>query len=153
VQLNPGWFEEKPRKVHFFHDQKGASFGPAGSRRKFADTLCKKNSDVPHTHITSDPNAVTCKICQKHAYFPRGAPLLQTPPAIPIDFIEPSRLTRHHSIPMILHCPMCNGRHIDEKEFEHKPHHTHACQHCGHSWRPAKVNTHGVQFLPGFKNA
>jgi hypothetical protein len=54
--------------------------------------------------------------------------------------------------PMLLHCPMCGGRHIDEGEFATKPHHTHACQHCGHTWRPAIVNTVGVQFLPGFKN-
>lgn len=53
-------------------------------------------------------------------------------------------------IPMLLHCPMCNGRHIDPEGF--KPHHTHACQHCGHCWRPALVRTVGVQYLPGFKN-
>lgn len=65
-------------------------------------------------------------------------------------------LAQHHApnytVPMILHCPMCNGRHIDEGEFAEKVHHTHACQHCGHVWRPARVNTHGVKFLPGFKN-
>lgn len=55
-------------------------------------------------------------------------------------------------IPMLIHCPMCSGRHIDEGEFATKPHHTHACQHCGHTWRPAIVATVGVQFLPGFKN-
>jgi rubredoxin len=55
-------------------------------------------------------------------------------------------------IPMLLHCPMCNERHIDEGEFATKLHHTHACQHCGHVWRPAILATVGVQFLPGFKN-
>lgn len=55
-------------------------------------------------------------------------------------------------IPMLLHCPLCAGKHIDEGEFAHKPHHTHACQHCGHVWRPAIVHTVGVQFLPGYKN-
>lgn len=57
-------------------------------------------------------------------------------------------------IPMLLWCPMCGGRHIDEGEFATKPHHTHACQHsgCGLVWRPAVVATVGVQFLPGFKN-
>jgi rubredoxin len=58
----------------------------------------------------------------------------------------------HHTIPMILHCPECGTRHIDEKAFAKIPHHTHACQGCGMVWRPAKVNTHGVQFLPGYKN-
>jgi hypothetical protein len=57
----------------------------------------------------------------------------------------------HHTIPMILFCP--NGhRHIDERDFSDVPHHTHACQECGIVWRPAKVNTHGVQFLPGYRN-
>lgn len=55
-------------------------------------------------------------------------------------------------IPMLIYCPMCRGRHIDEGEFAAKIHHTHACQHCGHVWRPAVVATVGVRFLPGFKN-
>lgn len=46
----------------------------------------------------------------------------------------------------------CGRLHIDEGEFATKPHHTHACQHCGEVWRPAIVPTVGVQFLPGFKN-
>ena len=55
------------------------------------------------------------------------------------------------SVPMILFCP--NGhRHLDLGLFEQKPHHTHACQECGIVWRPAKLNTHGVQFLPGYRN-
>lgn len=56
-------------------------------------------------------------------------------------------------IPMILTCPVCGGRHIDEGEFATKVHHTHACQYCGMVWRPAIVPTVGVKFLPGFKNA
>lgn len=55
-------------------------------------------------------------------------------------------------IPMLLWCPECCDRHIDEGEFATKSHHTHACQKCGHVWRPAIVPTLGVQFLPGFKN-
>lgn len=55
-------------------------------------------------------------------------------------------------IPMLLWCPECGNRHIDEGEFATKAHHTHACQSCGHVWRPAIVPTCGVQFLPGFKN-
>jgi len=55
-------------------------------------------------------------------------------------------------IPMRLLCPECGRLHIDEGEFATKPHHTHACQHCGAVWRPAIVATVGVQFLPGFKN-
>lgn len=56
------------------------------------------------------------------------------------------------AIPMILTCPGCGERHIDEGEFATKEHHTHACQHCGMVWRPALVPTVGVKFLPGFKN-
>lgn len=55
-------------------------------------------------------------------------------------------------IPMLLWCPGCGSRHIDVDEFATKVHHTHACQDCGHVWRPAVVPTVGVQFLPGFKN-
>lgn len=57
-----------------------------------------------------------------------------------------------NGIPMILFCPSCNGRHIDEGEFATRSHHTHACQKCGLVWRPAIYATMGVQFLPGFKN-
>lgn len=55
-------------------------------------------------------------------------------------------------IPMILTCPWCKERHIDEGEFADRAHHTHACQKCGMVWRPAIRSTVGVQFLPGFKN-
>lgn len=55
-------------------------------------------------------------------------------------------------IPMFLTCPMCGARHIDKREFKTKPHHTHSCQKCGLTWRPAIVPTVGVKFLPGFKN-
>jgi hypothetical protein len=64
-------------------------------------------------------------------------------------------------IPMRLICPgilpdgvtPCATLHLDEGEFATKPHHTHSCQRCGMTWRPAVPNTVGVQFLPGFKNA
>lgn len=55
-------------------------------------------------------------------------------------------------IPMILTCPSCGKRHIDEAPFDTKHHHTHACQGCGIVWRPAIEFTVGVQFLPGYKN-
>jgi len=61
-------------------------------------------------------------------------------------------ITNSNPIPMILYCPICRGRHIDTGQFKTKPHHTHACQQCGHVWRPALIPTIGVQFLPGFKN-
>lgn len=55
-------------------------------------------------------------------------------------------------IPMRLVCEACGKLHVDEGEFVTKPHHTHSCQHCGLTWRPAIVPTVGVRFLPGFKN-
>jgi len=55
-------------------------------------------------------------------------------------------------VSMLLWCPECGERHIDEGAFATKRHHTHACQHCGHVWRPAILPTVGVRFLPGFKN-
>lgn len=66
--------------------------------------------------------------------------------------LEDGKLGEKYSIPMIINCPICTARHIDEGKFRFAPHHTHACQDCGHVWRPAKVNTHGVQFLPGYRN-
>lgn len=59
---------------------------------------------------------------------------------------------RRGPILMLLWCPECGERHLDEGEFATKPHHTHACQHCGMVWRPAIVFTVGVRFLPGFRN-
>lgn len=69
-----------------------------------------------------------------------------------INFLTPTDMADNFSVPMIIYCPICTERHIDEAEFAEIPHHTHACQSCGHVWRPAKINTHGVQFLPGYKN-
>lgn len=70
---------------------------------------------------------------------------LRVKPTMANDPIPPA-------IPMLLWCPECGERHIDEGEFATKLHHTHACQHCGMVWRPAIVPTVGVRFLPGFKN-
>ncbi len=50
-------------------------------------------------------------------------------------------------IPLLLWCPVCHARHIDEEK--NRPHHTHACQQCGMLWRPAVHFTRGVRFLPG----
>lgn len=67
-------------------------------------------------------------------------------------WMQTHNIDQYHTIPMILTCPSCCTRHIDEGEFLEKPHHTHACQSCGMTWRPSTVNTHGVRFLPGYKN-
>lgn len=67
-------------------------------------------------------------------------------------WLETTKLAANMAIPMILTCPSCGDRHIDEGPFAEIAHHTHACQGCGMVWRPAKVNTHGVRFLPGYRN-
>jgi hypothetical protein len=62
-------------------------------------------------------------------------------------------------IDMILHCPACGMQHIDAPEetdpatwtaenygnWTNPPHRSHKCQGCGHIWRPADVDTNGVQ--------
>lgn len=53
---------------------------------------------------------------------------------------------------MRLPCEKCGALHIDEGEFAVKPHHTHTCQRCGLTWRPAIEPTVGVLFLPGYQN-
>ena len=68
------------------------------------------------------------------------------------ELISERRLIERAAVPMLLWCPECSERHIDEGDFATKEHHTHACQHCGHVWRPAIGPTCGVRFLPGFKN-
>lgn len=34
-----------------------------------------------------------------------------------------------------IYCPICGVRHIDEGEWQHRPHHTHLCARCGAEWR------------------
>lgn len=55
-------------------------------------------------------------------------------------------------LPLLLWCPECGARHVDAGAWATRPHKVHACQSCGHQWRPALVYTVGVQFLPGTKD-
>lgn len=96
----------------------------------------------------------------------RRIPLSHVPNAcnLPVDYNhDPDRANKienikdrvrnfKEGIPILLRCPACHERHIDEGEWVTRPHHTHACQYCGEVWRPAILNTVGVKFLPGFKN-
>lgn len=69
------------------------------------------------------------------------------------ELVHDARLSsKTPSIYMLLWCPECGERHVDVGDWATRPHHTHACQYCGHVWRPAIVDTVGVQFLPGFKD-
>jgi hypothetical protein len=56
-------------------------------------------------------------------------------------------------VDLVMYCPQCHGRHLDVGKWYTRPHHTHACQHCGACWRPAVQDTRGVQFLAGFKDS
>jgi predicted RNA-binding Zn-ribbon protein involved in translation (DUF1610 family) len=105
------------------------------------DRVAKFRRQVAIEEIAKDPTLVG------------GAPLPDNLPAAPSFLLVIDKGEPHHTIPMILTCPSCGERHIDEAEFATVAHHTHACQHCGMVWRPAKVNTHGVRFLPGYTNA
>jgi hypothetical protein len=72
---------------------------------------------------------------------------------VPIDYpVPPPKNEESAPVPMYLTCPKCNERHLDVGLFATKVHHTHTCQKCGLTWRPAVVPTVGVAFLPGFKN-
>lgn len=46
--------------------------------------------------------------------------------------------------PLVLHCPECDARHIDEGDWAARPHKTHLCAACGHEWRPFDHPTVGI---------
>lgn len=49
--------------------------------------------------------------------------------------------------PMILHCPKCGMKHIDEGEWASvRRHKSHLCMGCGEIWRPFDFHTVGVAF-------
>lgn len=50
-------------------------------------------------------------------------------------------------VPMILFCPRCGTRHIDQADppgWLNPPHRSHLCAACGNIWRPADIATVGV---------
>ncbi len=112
-------------------------------------------SEIPNEQYVCSAHALTCDFCRERMVQDAGAKFCKT---CAFNYDTVSELIRRlreaiRPVPMLLHCPLCNARHIDEGEFATtKVHHTHACQHCGHVWRPAIVPTVGVQFLPGFKS-
>lgn len=65
---------------------------------------------------------------------------------------EREGLEAQKPVPMLLWCPECGQRHVDRGKAADDAHHTHACQACGHVWKPAKIRTIGVQFLPGYRD-
>jgi len=67
-----------------------------------------------------------------------------------VTFLRADRVSRGKAqeppnpTPMLLRCPNCNRRHIDEDEWATRPHKTHRCASCGHEWRPFEYATVGV---------
>jgi len=55
---------------------------------------------------------------------------------------------RDKPIPIVINCPECNTVHVDEDEWKERPHKTHECQCCRHTWRPCNFATVGVFTLP-----
>jgi len=55
--------------------------------------------------------------------------------------------------PLRICCEICGTLHIDTGDFKTKPHKSHTCQKCGHTWMPALFHTVGVRFLPGTQNS
>ncbi len=51
-------------------------------------------------------------------------------------------------VPMVLFCPRCGTRHIDQADpangWLNPPHRSHLCASCGNIWRPADIATVGV---------
>lgn len=145
-------------KVHM-HKQQNTYYERNGKRVRHNQTACRGNHDDATLLKTDDPLKVTCKRCLKVMRFSgiHAADRIGMPPPdkqeCPPAFSFLSHIVEEGvTVPMILHCPQCSARHIDVGAFAEVAHHTHACQSCGFVWRPAKVNTHGVQFLPGYKN-
>lgn len=90
ASLDGKFYEEKPRKVHLYHDQQGATYQSCGSTRRYADTLCKANHRSPMTLTTKDHSKVTCKICLKAMY---KQPIVSGPP-LPKPFEPKFRVRR-----------------------------------------------------------
>lgn len=56
-------YGDRPLKVHFYRDQKGASYRSMGKDRLYANTACKHN--WPVENITENRSQVTCSRCLK----------------------------------------------------------------------------------------
>lgn len=55
-------------------------------------------------------------------------------------------------VPLVLHCPECTQQHIDKPDertegWVNPPHRSHLCHNCGAIWRPADVETVGVEHI------
>lgn len=65
------------------------------------------------------------------------------------DAVAAASIPDEKPIPMLLFCPNCGLKHIDEPDewspdWDNPPHKSHLCHGCGCIWRPADVPTEGV---------
>jgi hypothetical protein len=113
---------------------------PEAARVELENVLCEAARDYAEHFEAID--AIDCPTDEQHAALNEAWATLA----------EAARVWATRTpIPITLWCP--NGhRHVDKGAFAVKSHHTHACQTCGITWRPAVVDTVGVQHLPGFKD-
>jgi transposase-like protein len=44
---------------------------------------------------------------------------------------------------LTLWCPLCSALHVDTGEWASRPHRTHLCLDCGHTWTPSYFYTFG----------
>ena len=124
------------------------------NRRERAEREAKEAKEEPvGTRIHPQPGEPFCPCCHAGEEVDCTQEHMMWTHAIREDIEKaPEEIdTSPDPIPMLLWCPSCGKRHLDDETFI-GVHHTHACQHCGMVWRPALVPTIGVQFLPGFKN-
>lgn len=49
--------------------------------------------------------------------------------------------------PMLLRCPTCGAPHVDDGEWQSRPHRTHKCALCRNEWRPVDELTIGVGLI------
>jgi len=61
--------------------------------------------------------------------------------------LDEKRAADELPIRMLLECPNCFERHIDEGEWATRPHKIHECQACGHQFKVCDRPTVGVKFL------
>lgn len=124
----------------------------AALERAVADWMAEAQRDVPYDAARPIPRFFTLETLAKHV----GA--LAKDVAETRGDVRTIRaglwelLPEQQPIPMRLFCERCHEQHVDKGRFATHPHHTHTCQNCGLTWRPAKVFTVGVQFIPGFKD-
>lgn len=126
----------------------------------YAESLTNADSFHQGVKIVGvDPNIISDKdqdaLRRFHFYYdPNIDYIICTIDIYPLDFLNVLKFMRSNpsAVSIRITCPTCGEYHIDEGEFETKPHHTHSCQSCGLTWRPAVQYTRGVKFLPGFKN-